>query len=706
MSDEAAGTGLPRRDFLRGSLAVAASLHLSLGAGDPVPANQDRPLLPPQSFGQRDKHLAPYATFRELQLGSVSPQGWLKDELQKQANGLTGPQNNFCFPFDRRYWASNERGQDLESRNGGTFWYPWEQMGYWVDGAYRCAKLLNDTDLKNRAMEPIDYTVKHPVDGWYLGPDKLHGLPANEDPSRWPQAVFFRALAGAAEGENSTEILNAMCRHYLEDRESDYQHGPFGPRDQVNIESILWCYAHSGDQRLLDKAQSIWSNIPPDELSSLTVDQPSKMHGVTFAERSKLGALMFMYTGDRSSLCVSTAAMQRVFKYHMLADGTPSTTEGLKGTSSLDGHETCDIVEFNLTWGYLLMATGSGRYADCIERALFNAGMGAVRKDWTGLQYISCPNQLHIARNSCQVGHVGTAAALYGPNSDHRPKYKFVTACCAGNVNRMLPTYIQRAWMRSADGGLVAALYGPSRVSAFIGKSGQPVEILEDTSYPFSEQISFRVRSAGPIEFPLYLRIPRWCESPRLSINGKAYALPPIHDGFVALQRTHLPEDVITLELPMRVTSGRSSDGGVFLERGPLLYALRPEEEWTPIFMPEFEITSPDYFPMWAAAAKSPWNYGLALDQSIPPDRQVSAQVRPAGQDLWSHPPIALQVPARRIHGWDLVRPGGNDPNWFMTPSLPEDRSASGPVEKISLVPVGSTHLRLTVFPICEEKKD
>ncbi len=701
---------VPRRDFLRGSVAMAAGFHLPHSiAPNPEQSFASKANMnsegvgPPESLGKRETLLTPCAVFRELQLGSVRPEGWLRNEMEKQASGITLHQTDFCFPFDRRYWASNERGQDEESRNGGTFWYPWEQMGYWTDGAYRCAKLIGDPHLKRRAMAPIDYTVQHPVDGWYLGPRKLHDLPLNQDPSRWPQAVFFRALAAAAEGENSTQILDGMCLHYLQDTAPDYQHGPFGPRDQVNIESMLWCYAHSGDRRLLEKAESIWSKIPASELSELTADSPSKMHGVTFAERSKLGALMFMYTGDSGQLNFSTASMQRVFKYHMLPDGTPSTTEGLRGTSSLDGHETCDIVEFNLAWGYLLMATGSGTYADRIERALFNAGMGAVRKGWSGLQYISCPNQLHIGRNSCQVGHIGTAAALYGPNSDHRPKYRFVTACCAGNVNRMLPTYVQRAWMLTADGGLAAVLYGPNSVSARVGKNREPIEIDEVTSYPFSEQLHFRIRSSRPVEFSLYLRIPAWCKTARLVINGRAHALPPIRNGFIVLSRTHSPGDDITLDLPMLVGSGRSSDGGVFLERGPLVYSLQPEEEWTPIAMPEFEITSPDYFPMWAATAKSPWNYALALDESKPLDAQVQTQSRPAGQDPWAHSPTSLRVAAYRIPEWDLVHPRGADSEWFMTPPLPADQARRRPLEEISLVPLGTTHLRLTVFPAGKE---
>jgi hypothetical protein len=306
--------------------------------------------------------------------------------------------------------------------------------------------------------------------------------------------------------------------------------------------------------------------------------------------------------------------------------------------------------------------------------------MGAVRKDWTGLQYFSCPNQLHIARNSCQVGFKGTAAALYGPNSDHRPKFKFVTACCAGNVNRMLPTYVQRMWMSASKGGLAAVLYGPCSVRAKVGPDGKPVEIIEETSYPFSERIAFRVHCDSPIRFPLHLRIPEWCERPSLIVNGKNLALPAVENGFFRLERN-------------------SGDGGIYLERGPLVYSLNPKEDWMAIEMPEFEITAPDYFPMWAATAGTRWNYGLIIDRDRDIDQQVRVHTNAVGNDPWSNPPIRLEVPARPIKNWDLVHPHGHDPEWFQTPPLPSDMSQLGPAETIKLVPLGSTQLRLTVFP-------
>jgi hypothetical protein len=148
----------------------------------------------------------------------------------------------------------------------------------------------------------------------------------------------------------------------------------------------------------------------------------------------------------------------------------------------------------------------------------------------------------------------------------------------------------------------------------------------------------------------------------------------------------------------MKTAVGHSSDGGTFLERGPLVYSLQPKEIWTSIAMPEFEITSPA-FPMWAATAGSAWNFAPSINEGAELSSQIKVHQTQLTVDPWSNPPISMTMRARRVSGWDLVRPKGDNASWFKTPPLPPADSPLGSEQSITLVPLGSTHLRLTAFP-------
>ena len=104
------------------------------------------------------------------------------------------------------------------------------------------------------------------------------------------------------------------------------------------------------------------------------------------------------------------------------------------------------------------MATGEGQWADMIEKAVMNAGMGAITKDFRSLQYFSSVNQV-IATGTSNNNHFkhGSTWMAYRPTHE--------TECCSGNIHRLLPNYVSRMWLKSDDGEVVAALYGPSTFS-------------------------------------------------------------------------------------------------------------------------------------------------------------------------------------------------------------------------------------------------
>jgi uncharacterized protein len=695
--------GLNRRGFIKG--AAAGSALLAAGLPETLEAE-----TPPSASRA-------YAEMRSLPPGAIKPEGWLKLHMEGQAK-LSSALPDISYPFfSGTFWEGEENS---------PAWFTWEQRAYWVDGATRLALILGDHNLLAKARAPLDYTLSHPSENGYLGPKFLEFGDEAGGLNRWPNTILnrgFMALADARpvpENVDPARITDALRRHYLNDKASYTG----GSRNITNLEVILWCYERTGDKKLLDMAQNTWDTYIKDaedeyqaaqrnpatgnngrRISRHTDLAPSRVysnapvqsHGVSYSEISKLPAILYLYTGKEDYRKFAAAAQKRVFDHHLLIDGIPSSSEGYAGTTALDEHETCDITDHAWAWTHILQATGDGRYGDAIERACFNAHPGVTKPDWTGIQYFGSPNQV-LANLNCDHGTqrwFGSRRMAYQPNPAQ------LIGCCGGNKHRFLPNYLLSMWMQTKDNGVAAALYGPSTVTTQVGSSNQQVQITQKTNYPFEEEIRFEITATQPVSFPLWLRIPAWCASPQIRVNG-ASAGERVQNGFATLRRTFKSGDVVTLRLPMEVKATQWPNNGIGIERGPLVYALPIETKWTSVAEAAY---SSKEFPTWEANPVGEWNYGVALDPAkVSSQVQVSQRSGTANLESsswpWSDAPTVLTVSARKLDGWDYeINP--KEPHQRFTPHLPDPEkiTPSGRIERLTLVPFGATQLRISIFP-------
>jgi hypothetical protein len=88
-----------------------------------------------------------FSVFDEAPLSESRPSGWLRCYLMKQRNGLTGHPEKAGYPFDCAWWGTQDWAEPPKSGYPTRQWGPYEQTGYWIDGALRCGYLLRDAEL-------------------------------------------------------------------------------------------------------------------------------------------------------------------------------------------------------------------------------------------------------------------------------------------------------------------------------------------------------------------------------------------------------------------------------------------------------------------------------------------------------------------------------------------------------------------------------
>ena len=191
--------------------------------------------------------------------------------------------------------------------------------------------------------------------------------------------------------------------------------------------------------------------------------------------------------------------------------------------------------------------------------------------DFTGKQYYQSANQVKITRQRRQfyTDHEGTDVC-YGVLTGY--------PCCTTNFHQGWPKFTQNLWYATEDNGLAALLYAPSEVTARVGNNVS-IHIIEETGYPFEENIRFTIQCDKEVTFPLHLRIPGWCNKATIKINGKEWA-EKNGNQIVKINREWKNRDIVELQLPMHITTDRWYENSVAVERGPLVYALKIREQW------------------------------------------------------------------------------------------------------------------------------
>jgi DUF1680 family protein len=118
--------------------------------------------------------------------------------------------------------------------------------------------------------------------------------------------------------------------------------------------------------------------------------------------------------------------------------------------------------------------------------------------------------------------------------------------CCSGTYIQNVASYTNFIYYQD-KGGLFVNLYVPSVVT------WRSLRLRQETTYPESDQITFRIEGNDSDAGALRFRIPSWCDAATLEVNGEPQSVPCQPGTWAVLNRTWSHGDVVKLTLPMRL---------------------------------------------------------------------------------------------------------------------------------------------------------
>ncbi|HEY1500595.1 MAG TPA: beta-L-arabinofuranosidase domain-containing protein [Acidobacteriaceae bacterium] len=226
--------------------------------------------------------------------------------------------------------------------------------------------------------------------------------------------------------------------------------------------------------------------------------------------------------------------------------------------------ETCAAVGASFFHHNMNMAFGHARYADELERALYNGALSGV----------SLRGDTYFYQNPLVCD---TTRARW---SWHE------CPCCPPMFLKLMGAMPGYIYASDAD-----ALY----VNLFVGSSAKvtvgnvPVSVVQTTRYPWDGKVRISVHPSEPSHFALMVRIPAWCTGERFSVNGQPVSFTQRERGYLRIARSWHAGDTLEVDMPMparllRATPMVQADGGrVAITRGPLVYCVESRDVSEPV---------------------------------------------------------------------------------------------------------------------------
>jgi len=629
------------------------------------------------------------AAMQTLPLGAVRAEGWLLRQLEKQRDGLTGHADELYGDIAESDWLTN-------AGRGGE--YAWERGPYYARGLAALALTLDDKSLVAKAGRWVDAILASQRPDGDFGPKRDNW---------WANMLALQLLRDWVEATDDDRVIPFLRRYFAYQLKRLPEHTLLADskwamsRGGDEVDVALWLYDTTGDASALDLARLVaaqtadWTGYYWDGGDG-GADEGFRCHIVNFMQGLKFPALLWRLNGtarDRGAYVAAFDPDGWAMRMHGRPDQAVNGTEPLSGKGASQGTELCATAERILSCQKVIAASGELTAADDLEIAAFNTLPATLGDDGRGIRYYMILNQPScvLDRNLGFECNPGGDAHTPGPDSGF--------GCCRSNYHFAWPRFVQSLWMRR-ENGLAAVAYAPSCVKADLAT------IRMSGVYPFGETVRLEILAAKGSAWPLSLRIPGWAKNPEVRVNGEKADCKA--GSFCRLLRSWKTGDVVELRFPAEVETFSGINGSVALRRGALVYAMPVASEIRKVF-PKAEAGKPSSvrgsFPVREYRSCAAWNRVLVMKDGRPasvdfvPAREIAGD--PFVQDTASCR-LVVSGATTSYGGWGTMQP--NLDCLFTARPLepPPSPVAAAHVRDetaLTLVPIGATQTRITLFP-------
>lgn len=341
--------------------------------------------------------------------------------------------------------------------------------------------------------------------------------------------------------------------------------------------ALVELYRTTGQSKYLDFTRYLLSGVDRDRLKLKDSDVRYLFSGKPFTSRTELeghaaralyaasGATdYFIEAGDPAykrtlDLLWTDLTMRKMYITGGVGSRASNETFGdAYDLSSQDSYaESCGAIA-NVMWNFrLLSLTGDARYADVLERALYNGANSAM----------SLSGTLYTYRNPL----ASNGEKLRNPWYD--------TACCPADIERLFESLSAYVYEMGRD-GLYVNLYDNSELNWHL-EDGTRLDVTQTTGYPWTGDIKLLINPQHDIDFAVHVRWPGWAPSATFAVNGQPVQTANAARGsFIPISRKWHRGDTIAITfglppVPM-AANPRATDlyGHIAMQRGALVYAL------------------------------------------------------------------------------------------------------------------------------------